>query len=102
MEEVEVIRSHPMTNEAEQGWQLTPLEGTVNDDDTPREEEQELPPMDRGMDAWLFLAACFAMEALVWGFAFSYGIFQAYYTATPEFANSGDIALVGTCAMVRT
>lgn len=26
-----------------------------------------LPPVDGGKDAWLFLAACFAIEALVWG-----------------------------------
>lgn len=32
-----------------------------------------LPPADEGKDAWLFLAACFVIEALVWGFPFSYG-----------------------------
>jgi hypothetical protein len=26
-----------------------------------------LPPADTGKDAWLFLAACFVMEAMVWG-----------------------------------
>lgn len=26
-----------------------------------------LPPVDGGKDAWLFLAAAFAIEALVWG-----------------------------------
>ena len=26
-----------------------------------------LPPVDSGKDAWLFLAACFVVEALVWG-----------------------------------
>ena len=26
-----------------------------------------LPPVDRGKDAWLFLAASFVIEALVWG-----------------------------------
>lgn len=26
-----------------------------------------LPPVDTGKDAWLFLAACFVIEALVWG-----------------------------------
>ena len=53
------------------------------------------------MDAWLFLAACFVMEALVWGFAFTYGVFQAYYSETNEFKHSGNIAVVGTCAMVK-
>lgn len=26
-----------------------------------------LPPLDRGKDAWLVLAACCVLEALVWG-----------------------------------
>jgi hypothetical protein len=29
--------------------------------------EFSLPPVDRGKDAWLFLAACCVLEALVWG-----------------------------------
>ena len=29
--------------------------------------EFSLPPADGGKDAWLFLAACFVVEALVWG-----------------------------------
>jgi hypothetical protein len=37
-----------------------------------RQESQErtefsLPQADGGKDAWLFLAACFVVEALVWG-----------------------------------
>lgn len=30
-------------------------------------EMPSLPPVDGGKDAWLFLAACFMIEALVWG-----------------------------------
>jgi hypothetical protein len=30
-------------------------------------QEFSLPPVDGGKDAWLFLAACFVVEALVWG-----------------------------------
>ena len=30
-------------------------------------QEFSLPPLDGGKDAWLFLAASFMMEALVWG-----------------------------------
>ena len=30
-------------------------------------QEFSLPPADGGRDAWLFLAGCFAIEALVWG-----------------------------------
>lgn len=29
--------------------------------------DRELPPADRGKDAWLFLAACFTLEAVIWG-----------------------------------
>lgn len=29
--------------------------------------EFSLPPVDGGKDAWMFLAASFVMEALVWG-----------------------------------
>lgn len=33
----------------------------------PTPHEFYLPPVDRGKDAWLFLAASFVIEALVWG-----------------------------------
>jgi hypothetical protein len=36
------------------------------DDEFPA-HEFSLPPVDSGKDAWLFLAACFVMEALIWG-----------------------------------
>ena len=64
-----------------------------------REFEFSLPPVDRGKDAWLFLAAAFIVEALVWGFPFSFGVFQDYYTTHPPFAGSQNIAVIGTCAM---
>lgn len=35
--------------------------------DHDHEQDQQLPPMDGGKDAWLFLAACFMIEALIWG-----------------------------------
>ncbi|KAI9037481.1 uncharacterized protein KD926_000276 [Aspergillus affinis] len=61
--------------------------------------EDNLPPVDRGRGAWGFLTACFMIEALIWGFTFSYGIFQDYYSTHEPFKSSGDIAMVGTCAM---
>lgn len=30
-----------------------------------------LPPVDRGVKAWTFVAAAFALETLVWGFGFT-------------------------------
>ena len=34
---------------------------------TSSSESAKIPPADGGRDAWLFLAACFIFEALVWG-----------------------------------
>ena len=83
--------------------------------------ESQLPPIDRGKDAWLFLITCFFIEALVWGmhmdirllvgeirahhisgFAFSFGVFQDYYSTHEPFAGSGNIAIIGTTATVSS
>lgn len=65
----------------------------------PTTNTSSLPPPDRGKDAWLFLAACFMVEALVWGFPFAFGLFQEYYSTHEPFASSSNIAVIGTCAM---
>lgn len=58
-----------------------------------------LPPADRGKAAWLFLAGSFLVEALVWGFPYSFGIFQAYYASDALFvADASRIAVIGTAA----
>lgn len=36
-------------------------------EDITAHHETHLPPVDRGKGAWLFLAACFMIEALIWG-----------------------------------
>ncbi|KAK7969091.1 MFS general substrate transporter [Apiospora saccharicola] len=61
--------------------------------------EFSLPPVDTGKDAWCFLAACWAVEALVWGFSFSFGVFQDYYSSHEPFRGSGNIASIGTTTM---
>lgn len=40
---------------------LTPSESVAE------RNESQLPPIDSGKDAYMFLAACFALDALVWG-----------------------------------
>lgn len=83
--------------------------------------EYGLAQVDGGIQAWLFLIASAMLEALVWGqltlklkleygemgtdrralgYAFSFGIFQDYYSAHEPFRGSGNIAVIGTCAMV--
>ncbi|CAN9161684.1 unnamed protein product [Alternaria alternata] len=59
------------------------------------EVTSSLPPMDRGKDAWLFLAAAFTVEVLTVGFSFSYGRFQEHYSTTPPFSGSDNIAVIG-------
>lgn len=34
------------------------------------------------------------------GFPFSFGIFQQYYSTHEPFKSSGNVAVIGTCAMV--
>ncbi|KAI8966544.1 MFS general substrate transporter [Daldinia sp. FL1419] len=91
--------SHPT---ARVGASITPGEyATQQADLQPEDGRQEfsLPPVDGGKDAWLFLAACFAVEALVWGFPFAFGVFQDYYSSHEPFAGSPNVAVIGTCAM---
>jgi hypothetical protein len=81
------------------------------------------PPIDHGIQAWLFLAGCYVMEMLVFGmdtsttclclhnhthtntthagFGFSFGVFQDYYSIHAPFAGSGGIAVIGTLTTVR-
>ncbi|KAF2469223.1 MFS general substrate transporter [Lindgomyces ingoldianus] len=61
--------------------------------------EFSLPPVDTGKEAWLFLGACWAIEALVYGFGFSFGVFQDFYSNHEPFAGSSHIAVIGTTTM---
>lgn len=66
-------------------------------------QEFSLARADGGKDAFLFLAGSFVIEALVWGFPFSFGLFQEYYSSHEPFAsNPGGIAVIGTTASVST
>ncbi|KAM0509601.1 hypothetical protein D7B24_001912 [Verticillium nonalfalfae] len=58
-----------------------------------------LPSSDRGAPALKFLFGAFVIEALLWGFPLSYGVFQEYYAKHPNFEDEHDkIAVVGTLA----
>jgi hypothetical protein len=76
----------------------------------------DLPPVDRGHAAWLFLAGCYVMEALVFGmltilipynqiltmagFGFSFGVLQDYYSTHAPFAGTGNVATIGSITTV--
>ncbi|KAI0479608.1 major facilitator superfamily domain-containing protein [Xylaria cf. heliscus] len=70
-----------------------------NEDDSMQRHEFSLPPVDGGKDAWLFLAAVFVVDALVWGFPFAFGVFQNYYNSHEPFAEQPNIAIIGTTTM---
>ncbi|KAK2799831.1 hypothetical protein FQN50_008352 [Emmonsiellopsis sp. PD_5] len=64
------------------------------------QQEFSLPPADGGLQAWLFLAGSFAIEALVWGFPYSFGLFQDYYTRNEPFKHDpSGIPVIGTTAL---
>ncbi|KAJ7367326.1 major facilitator superfamily domain-containing protein [Mycena albidolilacea] len=62
--------------------------------------ESALPPVDKGLRAWSFLAAAFMIEAIVWGFPNAYGIFLDAYLQDPRYASQKNAAsllpLIGT------
>ncbi|KAH7322172.1 major facilitator superfamily domain-containing protein [Rhizoctonia solani] len=64
-------------------------------------EGSSLPPMDTGFAAWSFVAAGFVLETLVWGFGFTYGVFQEHFLHHRTFgdASEAEIGAVGTVAL---
>lgn len=43
------------------------MSGSLDDQNASRNPEFSLPPVDGGKEAWLFLAACFVVDALIFG-----------------------------------
>ncbi|GAB7348849.1 hypothetical protein MBLNU459_g7555t2 [Dothideomycetes sp. NU459] len=75
--------------------QFTNADGGLNAE----RQHFSLPRADGGRDAWLFLASTFILEALVWGFPFSFGVFEAYYATHEPFSqDAAGIAAIGTSA----
>ncbi|KAJ7256824.1 major facilitator superfamily domain-containing protein [Mycena haematopus] len=62
--------------------------------------ESALPPVDKGLGAWSFLAAAFIVVAIVWAFPNAYGVFLDAYLQDPRYAsqkNAGSLLpLIGT------
>ncbi|SMR60092.1 unnamed protein product [Zymoseptoria tritici ST99CH_3D1] len=63
----------------------------------PSHSQSALPPTDEGYLAYIALAGAFVNNALIWGFALSFGVLQEHYTNNPPFnAAPGGIAAIGT------
>jgi hypothetical protein len=65
-------------------------------------EVTPLPSIDRGRQAWSFVAAGFAIETLLWGGLFSTGVFLKYYAAheVGHYMVSGEACIVKLIAWV--
>lgn len=63
--------------------------------------EFSLPPVNKGKDARLCLVGGFFLELMVWGFPFSFGVFQDYYSTTEQFAQGkSSVFIIGSYSMV--
>ena len=60
-----------------------------------------LPPIDHGHQAWLFCISASTLEMLVWGYGFSFGVFQDWYTSHPPLQSQSPIAIsaIGASAL---
>jgi len=60
-----------------------------------------LPPIDRGHQAWMFCLSASVLEMLIWGYGFSFGVFQDWYTSNPPFNTQSPIAVsaIGASAL---
>jgi hypothetical protein len=60
-----------------------------------------LPPMDRGRQAWMFCLCACVLEMLIWGYGFSFGVFQDWYTSNSPFNTASPIAVsaIGASAL---
>lgn len=45
-------------------------------EDITEHNDSHLPPVDTGKGAWLFLAACFMIEALIWGSLMNFNLLR--------------------------
>lgn len=55
--------------------------------------------MGRRCSAWLLPASCVVLEALVWGFPSTFGVFASYCSSNEPFAGPTNIPVIGTCAL---
>jgi hypothetical protein len=91
--------------------ELTTFEGSASEPMSPSAPQnggvdtalipENLPPMDRGRGAWMFCISACVLELLIWGFGFSFGVFQSWYTSNPPFDTQSPVAVtaVGASAL---
>jgi hypothetical protein len=79
--ELQDLNTHPHTSELYNKASTQPIiENGISDAQAPG-EDASLPRVDGGKDAWLFLAACWVVEAITFGeiLAYSPGVQVIFY-----------------------
>ncbi|KAI0042831.1 MFS general substrate transporter [Auriscalpium vulgare] len=66
---------------------------------TRKDETVVLAPVDGGVQAWTFVFCSFVLKGLVWGFPYSYGVFQQGYLNNPPFEGTSE-AMINTIGTV--
>ncbi|KAK1720287.1 hypothetical protein CaCOL14_009428 [Colletotrichum acutatum] len=61
-------------------------------------EQPQLPPADRGRQAWLVLLGCSLIQIPVWGYSLAFGVFQEYYGSHSDKleGDTSNVAVIGT------
>lgn len=72
--------------------------GHLLSDDGSEASSTDLPPVDGGRGAWTYLFGTWLLEAMVWGFPLSFGVFQEYYSKHELFKESSLIPTIGALA----
>lgn len=72
--------------------------GHLLSDDASSTSSTDLPPVDGGRGAWTFLFGIWLLEASIWAFALSFGVFQEYYSKHELFRDSSLIPTIGAVA----
>lgn len=72
--------------------------GHLISDDASSTSSTDLPPVDGGRGAWTYLFGTWLLEAMVWGFPLSFGVFQDYYSKHEIFRESNLIPTIGALA----
>lgn len=72
--------------------------GHLLSDDASSTSSTDLPSVDGGRGAWTFLFGTWLLEATIWAFALSFGVFQEHYSKHELFQESNLIPTIGAVA----
>lgn len=93
----ELLVRHPETGAEAESAQVDIRIGQSGDGAANDIVTQQLKPADGGVPAWTVLIVGFILEAILWGFPASFGVFQNYYSKLSQFEDF-NVSVIGTMA----